>query len=128
MRRAWRIVPAVLLILAGVAIGVTAYNAGVSHGLAESGRAVQVVREVGPGWFPFGFLIFPLLFFGFFLLLRLSFWRRGWRGHGPGPLGRGPWSEDPKARFEERAREWHRREHEGSTGGRDPGGAATAGV
>ena len=75
-----------LVILAGVAIGVGAYHAGVAHGLAESGdrwtggpggRARRVV-----GFFPFGIFLFPLFFFLIFGLLRAAFWGRRWRGYG----------------------------------------------
>ena len=123
MRRGWSVVLLVVLILAGIAIGVGAYNAGVSHGVAQSGKATEIVRVVGPGgFFPFGFLIFPLVFFGFFLLLRLSFGRRAghWRGGswGHGPSGPGP------ERFEERAIEWHRQQHEKTNHG-DAGASPT---
>ena len=84
-------VSAIGLAIAGVIIGVLSYNAGYSHGLAHSGTAVQVVREVG-----FPFFIFPLAFFAVFFLLRIAFWS-SWshRGHwGP-------------HRFDE----WHRSQH-----------------
>src|SRR5207302_8151672 len=99
------------VLLAGVvavAVGVTAYNLGVSNGLARSAQlvaapAVQpgvapaapgapvVVYPYPYGWYRpwgvgFGFL-FPLLFFGFwFLVVRTLFWggrwHRGWRERG----------------------------------------------
>jgi hypothetical protein len=109
MRQGWRVLVLVVLILAGIAIGVGAYNAGVSHGLAESGKATEVVRVVGPGrFFPFGFFIFPLVFFGLFVLLRWSFGPRRWHSH-EGRWGPGPWRE-PEG-FEDRVREWHRQQH-----------------
>jgi hypothetical protein len=109
MRQGWRVLLLVVLILAGVAIGVGAYNAGVSHGVAESGKATQVVRVVGPGgFFPFGFFIFPLVFFGVFVLFRWSFGSRRWHPH-DGRWSQAPWG-GPE-RFEERAREWHRQQH-----------------
>jgi hypothetical protein len=125
MRRGWSVVVLVVLILAGIAIGAGAYNAGVSHGLAQSGKATEIVRVVGPmGFFPFGFLIFPLVFFGAVLLLRLSFGRR--IRHRGGPWGPGPWGPGP-GRFEERASEWHRQQHEstaeGGVGGATPSDA-----
>ena len=100
------------LILLGVAvaviIGVVGYNAGLDQGLSETTRVVEttdgetvrvVADRFGPrfGFFPFGFLLFPLFFFGVFALLG-GLWRRRWMGPGPG----GP------AMFEE----WHRRAHE----------------
>ena len=62
MRRPW--LGVIALAIVGVAIGLLAYNAGYSHGLAHSGTAVQVVREIG--FFPFGFFAI------FFLVPRLS--------------------------------------------------------
>lgn len=120
MRRGWGVLLAVVLILAGIAIGLGAYHAGVSHGLAQSGRATEVVRVVGPrGFFPFGLFIFPLLFLGVFLLVRWSFGPRGWHSH-EGRWGPGPWG-GPE-RFEERARDWHRKQHEAAdaAGGTPP--------
>src|SRR5207249_380858 len=63
MRRWTAVLALVLVILAGVAIGVGAYHAGYNHGLEASGRVTEVVREVGPGGFGFGFILFPLFFF-----------------------------------------------------------------
>ena len=61
MRRWTSIVVLLLVILGGIAIGVSAYNAGVNHGLVQAGHA-QVVRVVGHGFgFPFG-SGFPSLF------------------------------------------------------------------
>ena len=98
MRRSWFGV--IALAMVGVAIGLLAYNAGYSHGLAHSGAAVQVVRETG--FFPFGF--FAIFFLGMFVL-RLFFWS-SWRQRGPwGPGGRG--------RTEDRFDEWHDRRHDG---------------
>jgi hypothetical protein len=117
MRRGLTIVTVVLLVLAGIGIGVAAYNAGVDHGIqqqvAESGQGVQVVRvvgdRVGPGWgfFPFGFLLFPLFVFGTIALVRAVVWRGRWsgpRGMGPG----GPWPEGARDRFGQ----WHREQHQ----------------
>ena len=113
-----------LVILAGVAIGVGSYNAGVNHGLAESGRAVQIVREVRPdGFFPFGFLLFPLFFFGFFWLMGGLFWRRRWGGPGGGRWEPGT-SKSAPSRYEE----WHRRQHEQATGDHPGAGGEPASV
>jgi hypothetical protein len=118
MRRAIGIgLVALFVVLIGIVIGVGSYNAGVSEGisqgLARSGESVEVVRVVGRGYgpgfgfFPFGFLLFPLFVIGAFLLLRVAFWRgrwgggygpRGWGGPGPwGPRGQwgpGGWQDD----------------------------------
>ena len=119
MRRARWISGAVLAVLVGVAIGVGAYNAGVSHGLAQSGHATQVVRVVGGG-FPFGFLFFPLFFFLIFFGLRAALWGRRWRDGHP----HGDWGPEGRLHGREQAFEdWHRRQHEGGTGDRaDSGG------
>src|SRR5213595_2825169 len=82
MRRTMWIGALLLAILVGVVVGVTSYHAGVTHGLEQAGHASQVVRVVGPGYgygyFPFGFLLFPLFLFGIFFLVRGAFWRRRW--------------------------------------------------
>jgi hypothetical protein len=120
MRRGVAIVALVLLILAGIGVGVAAYHAGETNGIAQgvqqvrtaqaSGQEVQVVHVVGadrPFFFP-GFFLFPLFLFGAFLVAGIA---RG-AGRWGGPHGRpGPWNEEGRRRFEERAREWHRREH-----------------
>ena len=127
MRRGFGILTLIVVIVAGVIVGTTAYRAGEDHGFdrgleqvreiqasADSGGTVEVVRVVDDGrpWgiFPFGFLLFPLFFFGFLFLVKGLFWRRG--GRGPG----GPWEHHgpgDRASFEERARSWHHEEHEG---------------
>ncbi|HVD28798.1 MAG TPA: hypothetical protein VNC79_09895 [Mycobacteriales bacterium] len=151
MRRAMVIGVVLLTILAGIGIGVAAYNAGVSEGVAEglrqSGQDAQAVRVVGPrfghgygygyGFFPFGLILFPLLVIGIILLVRGVFWRGRWGGPGYGPGGYGwgppgPWGHGGgPQRFED----WHRRQHdqpgdrpkdqttEERTGGGEPTGA-----
>ena len=102
MRRWTAVLALVLVILAGVAIGVGAYHAGYNHGLEASGRVTQIVREVGPGGFGFGFILFPLFFFLlFFVVIRSIFWGRfGGPGRwGPGHGEHGEWRE-PR-RFED---------------------------
>jgi hypothetical protein len=127
MRRWIGLVTVLLLILAGVGIGVAAYHAGENHGITqgiqEAGRGVKVVRvEDGRGFFPFGLFLFPLFFFGIFFLLRAAFWggRWGrWGGTGPGgPGGPGQWREGRHRMFDE----WHRRQHEGAGQGTGAGG------
>ena len=113
---------AVLVIAAAVAVGLGAYNAGLAHGLAESGRAVAAVPPgatpyvyVWPHHWGFGFGFFPLFFLLFlFLVVRGFIWRGprwggwggGWRG-GPGCGYYGYYGGVPPA-FDE----WHRRAHE----------------
>lgn len=119
MRRGWAIVAAVLVVLVMVGIGVGAYNVGVDEGIRRGADAGQVVEVVGRdywhggGFFPFGLLLFPLVFIGFFWLIGSAFRgpRGGWNHeHGPGPFG--PWSGEGRGRFEERFQEWHRHQHE----------------
>jgi hypothetical protein len=119
MRRARVIVVALLVALAGVAIGVGAYHAGLTNGLTQAGHAERVVRVVGPGYgFPFGLLLFPLFLLAFFALARTARWGRRWDGPGGGPHGRfgpgGPWGDDRRAMLED----WHRRQHEEGGQGR----------
>jgi hypothetical protein len=124
MRRGVAIVAVLVVILTGIGVGVGAYRAGERNGIAqgieqvqvaqENGQDVQVVHVVGDehgGFFP-GFFLFPLFLFGaVFLIIGGIFrgagrWSRGPHGHGGGP-----WNEEGRRRFEERAREWHQREH-----------------
>jgi hypothetical protein len=128
MRRTFVIGLTLVAIAIGVLIGVGAYHAGYSHGLmdAATGRG-RVVRVIGPaygppyGFFPLGFLLFPLFIIGIIFLVRGLAWRRwrdgggpGWDhhhgyGHGPGYGGR-----------EEMFEDWHRRQHEQPSGGGSP--------
>ena len=104
MRRATAIAVVVLVILAGVAIGVSSYHAGVTHGLTQAGHATQVVRVEEPGgFFPFGFILFPLFFFLIFGLFRAAWGGRRWGGYGGG------WGE---RRVPPMFEDWHRRAHE----------------
>jgi hypothetical protein len=119
------IVPLLLVILLGVGVGVAAYNAGERNGAADTvaqiqtaqtnGQPVQVIHVVDEGhpyFFP-GFFLFPLVLFGtFFLIGGIMRGAGRFGGHGShGWKGPGPWNEEGRQRFEERAREWHKREH-----------------
>jgi hypothetical protein len=101
------------LVLMSIAVGVVAYNAGVSHGLAMSvpaaGGVPAVVNYYGRSWgwgfFPFGILLWVFV-------LRFLFWggcggRRWYYRHGPwgGPYD-GP--HEGSGTFDD----WHRRAHE----------------
>jgi hypothetical protein len=128
MRRGIGVVALLVVILGGIGIGVGAFNAGERHGVAqgieqvqaaqESGQEVQIVHVVDDGhhgFFP-GFFLFPLFFIGLFLVVGGIFRGAGRWGHGgPGDHGPGPWNEEGRRRFEERAREWHQREHGDAT-------------
>ena len=109
MRRGFGFGLVILMILLGIAVGVTAYNAGldegVARGLTDAGETSQVIRVVGDGWrgggFPLGIIFFPLFLFGIFALFRGPFRGGPWRHHHE---GHGPW--------EKGAEDWHRRQHE----------------
>jgi len=123
--RRWAVV--VLAVVAAVAIGATAYQAGVSHGLAlqpppvvaPGGAGAQAVPPTPYPYYPyryygprFGFFGPLLTIFLFVFLLRALFWGfgGGWRHR--------YWYYDPelgRSRFDE----WHRRAHERM---RDEGG------
>jgi hypothetical protein len=112
------------MLLLSVGIGFMAYNAGLSHGLAQVAITQgQAAPAPGPvpypypyayGWHPFwgfgyGFHIFPFLMFLFFWIFisRLFWWGGPWRrgGYGYGCYGRrygGPDAFD----------DWHQRAHE----------------
>jgi len=96
-------------ILFAAIVGVMAYNAGIAHGIAQSGK-MPAFNAPNPypypypypyyGWHFGGFFFFPFLFIAFWLLVvRGLFWRRGWHGRGCGGY---------EARFDE----WHRQSHE----------------
>jgi hypothetical protein len=135
MRRGIVIVPVLLAILLSVGIGVAAYNAGENQGQQDAteqiqsaqanGQEVQVVHVVdnNHGFFP-GFFLFPFLLIGMFFLIGTIFRAGGWsgKGHGHGPGG--PWNDEGRRRFEERAHEWHQREH--GSGGDVPPTPTTA--
>jgi len=103
----WSVLVGALLL--AVVVGFAAYNAGVAHGVEQSGKIVVPGPPSGPypypypyyGWhrpWGFGFFFVPLFFFAFwFLVVRGLFWRRAWYGGCYGPRGR----------FDE----WHRQAH-----------------
>ena len=113
MRRGFGLGAAILVVLLVVGIGIGAYNWGLSDGIDQGGKAVEVVRYVGHGgfgFFPF-FLFFPLIFLALFAF-KGAMWRRH-GGHGPG--GHGPGG--GHGRWEQGFEDWHRRQHEVGTGG-----------
>jgi hypothetical protein len=127
MRRGWAIVAGILVVLVTAGIAVGAYNAGLDEGIrraADSDQVVQVVGGYGRGYgfFPFGFFLFPLFIFGAIFLVGRAFrGPRGSWGHDHGP-GYGPWSEEGRAKFEDRATDWHRRQHEQASGAEETTG------
>jgi hypothetical protein len=118
----WSVIVGALLLAA--VVGFESYQAGVEHGIEQSGKIV--VASPYHGWhgpWHFGFGPIILLFFGF-AVLRGLFWRRrfpygvayggGFRG---GPGG----GCDPRSRLDE----WHRQAH-AQDGGLNPPGATSA--
>ena len=67
MRRAFWIVPLLLVVALAVPLGVGIYHAGVNAGIDQAAKSTQIVRVVGSGpgfgFFPFGFFLFPLFLF-----------------------------------------------------------------
>jgi hypothetical protein len=125
MRSSWWLIPIVivaLLVGGGIGAVVADHHDRVVQISTQSGQSgdqpVQVVRvDDGRRWhwgfFPFGFLLFPLLWIGLIWLFWGGFWRR-----------RGGWG-----RWDDRFEDWHRRQHEGNNRGGDqpsPPGAASA--
>jgi len=140
MRRGFAIVALLFVILGGVAVGVAAYNAGQRNGeetalaqvntAQQNGQEIQVVHVVGdhgPYFFP-GFFLFPLFLFGLFFLIGGIFRGAGRYGKfGPHGHGPGPWNDEGRRRFEERAAEWHAKQHgEPPPPGTSAAGEATA--
>jgi hypothetical protein len=120
----WIVLVGALLLAA--AVGFWAYQAGVAHGIEQSGKIV-VSPSGGPypypypyyGWhrpWGFGFLFVPLFFAFWFLVMRGLFWRRAWYGGGCGPRGR-------FGHFD-RFDEWHRQAHARDAGAEPPGSSA----
>jgi hypothetical protein len=106
MGHRFRLAGVLAAVLFAAIVGVVAFNAGVSHGLAVSVPVAGAAPGAFPPFYwyhPWGFGFFPLGFVLFwFLLFRLVFWggfhRRRWY--------RGPYDVPPS--FDE----WHRRAHE----------------
>ena len=121
MRRGITVVAVLVVILMGIGVGAAAYRAGERNGIAEgfeqvqvaqtNGQDVQVIHVVDQGrpfLFP-GFFLFPLFLFGTIFVIGGIFRGAGrWGGSHHGP---GPWNEEGRRKFEDRAREWHRHEH-----------------
>ena len=124
MRRGIGLVGALVTVIVLVIVGAIAYNIGWSEGVnthlpaATQGDGAPANYYYGYGFHPFfaglGILWFLLILFGIFWLFRLAFWGfagRRMMGGGWG-YGRGHWGYGPGRSFEERAQEWHRRQHE----------------
>jgi hypothetical protein len=105
-------IPWLLAAVVSVGVGIAAYNAGLSHGLATAvstaaaaaaPNTVVTVTGWRPGWHhwhPFGFFPFFLFVFFWFVVARAFFWRGGWHRFGPPPA------------WHDRFDQWHRDAHE----------------
>src|SRR5207247_11057349 len=118
IRRGFGLIRALVTVVVLVIVGVIAYSVGWSAGVnthlpAGTATAPGPYYGYGYGFHPFfagfGILWFLFILFGIFFLLRLAFFGRMWRGvvwlYGIG-MGRGGYGS-----FEERAQEWHKRQH-----------------
>jgi hypothetical protein len=114
MRRGFGLLGAILTVVLLIVVATIGYNIGWSQGVdthLPAGATNVPPYYYGYGFHPFfagfGILWFLLIVFGIFWLLRLAFFGRRWGGwYGPRGMGHGgPGS------FEERAQEWHRRQH-----------------
>ena len=109
--RYWWALTATAILVAGVAAGI-AYNVGLSQGLAQVPIPAGTVLPPVYGWHrPWGTgLLFPLLFFVFWIFVMPGlFWRPWGRWH----YGYGP-------SFRDRFDAWHREAHERMDGPRAP--------
>ena len=87
----YRWIPIVAAVVLAVVVGGIAYNAGVAHGIQQSGKIVMPAPGAYPYpypypymWHPwgFGFFFFPLFFFFVFAMIaRGVFWRSHHRWH-----------------------------------------------
>jgi hypothetical protein len=126
MRRGFGLFGAILTVILLIVVAAIGYNIGWSQGvsthLPEGAANVPPAYYYGYGFHPFfagfGILWFLVILFGIFWLLRLAFFGRRWGGwYGPRGMGGGHYGQGS---FEERAQEWHRRQH----GEQPPSGTA----
>ena len=125
MRRGFGVLGVTVTVILLIIVAAIGYNIGWSQGvgthLPEGATNMPAPYYYGYGLHPFfagfGILWFLLILFGLFWLFRLAFWGRRWGGWG---YGRGMGYGGPGS-FEERARDWHRREH----GEQPPSGSST---
>lgn len=127
MNSTYRWIAFVGALLLAVMVGFAAWQAGVAHGIEQSGKIVVAPSGPNPGPYPypypyygwhrawgfggfgFGFLFIPIFFAFWFFVVRGLFWRRAWYGRGCGPYG-------PYGRFDE----WHRQAHARDAGEAPP--------
>lgn len=120
-----RVVLAIVLLGALIALGAYVYNLGLAQGAAASlaegsqeGQALPAPYFYAPYYRPWGWgfgffgLCFPILaIFLIFAAFRGLFFRRRWRGYGPGGWGwRGKYPDD-EGGIPPKVQEWHRKMH-----------------
>ena len=135
MRRGFGLIGLLVTLIVLVIVGTVAYNIGWSEGVnthlpaagtAANGATYYYGPHFGGGFGFLGIFWFLLILFGIFWLFRLAFWGfagRRMMGGGWGP-GRGWGYGHGPSSFEERAQEWHKRQHgeqpPSSSGGSTP--------
>ncbi len=125
MNSTYRWIVLVGALLLAAMVGFAAWQAGVAHGIEQSGKIVVPPPSGGPypypypyyGWhrpWGFGFFFVPFFFIFFWLfVIRGLFWRRAMYGGYGGACG-------PSGRFDE----WHRQAHARDAGEAAPGAPA----
>jgi hypothetical protein len=118
MRRGFGFLGLVLTTLLLVIVGVVAYQAGWSAGVAthvSAGTTAPVPYYYdGPGFFGFGLFGFLFFLFLLFVIFRIAAFGRGWGyrgGWGKGMYGRGYGGGGIPPAIDERMQEWHKRAH-----------------
>ena len=132
MRRGFGLIGLLGTVILLVVVGAIAYNVGYSDGLGTHLPAVTQ-GDGAPGYYygyghpffaGFGILWFLLILFGLFWLFRLAFfgfWGRRMMGGGGWGYGGGRgwgYGKGMPGGFEQRAQEWHQKQH----GGQPPTG------
>jgi hypothetical protein len=122
MRRGFGLIGLLVTTIFVIIVGAIAYNIGWSDGAATHLPAAAAAGDGAPyyygphywggGFGLFGIFWFLLIVFGLFWLFRIAFFGRRMWGGGMGGY-KGGWGYGPGAprSFEERAQEWHRKQH-----------------
>ena len=123
MRRGFGLVGLLVTVILFVIVGAIAYNVGWSDGVnthlpaatqGDGGPYYYGPHYWGGGFGFFGILWFLLIVFGLLWLFRIAFFGFGRRMMGGGGWGyKGGWGygQGGPRSFEDRAQEWHRRQH-----------------
>ena len=130
MRRGFGLIGLLATVILLVIVGAIAYNIGYGEGVSTHLPAVATNGDgtavpgyyyghpFGVGFGLFGIFWFLLILFGLFWLFRIAFFgfgMRRWMGGGGwghrGGWGYGPGGQGGPQSFEERAQEWHKKQH-----------------